>query len=106
MKGWETSSSRRVDGISGGRRPCLHQRGVEPRKWQPEIVPAAGKSEGRRPGSEQTSNLASGVSRRGEIFGHPVPVGGGGGVPGGSRCMGVRQWINSVLGTEKSTFLE
>ena len=31
--------------------------------------------------------------------------GGGRGVPGGSLWTGVRQWISSVLGTEKSIFL-
>ena len=79
MKGWETSSSKPVGGLRGGRRPCLYRKGAEPRKRQPEIVPAAGKSEWRRPGSEQTSNLASGAFGRGEIFGHRVPQEGGGG---------------------------
>ena len=81
MKGWETLSSRRVGGISGARRPYLHRTGVELRKKQPEIVPAARKSERRRPGSEQTRNLASGVLRRGGIFGPPVPPEGDGGSP-------------------------
>ena len=77
MKGWETLSSRRDGGIGGGRRLCRHRKGAEPRRRQLAIVPGAGKSEGKRPGLEQTSSLASGVCRRGEIFGRPVPPVGG-----------------------------
>ena len=69
-------------------------------------MPNVGKSERKRQGSEQTSSLASEGFWRGETIGRLVPPVGGGGVPRGSRCRGVRQWINSVLGTEKSTFLE
>ena len=83
MRGWETLSTRRDGGIGGGRRLCRHRKGKGMRRRQPAIEPGAGRNGPKRQGSEQTSNPASGVFHRGEIFGRLVPPVGGGGSQGG-----------------------
>ena len=74
MKGKEILGNRRDGNIDERKRHCVDQRGVVWKKRQLGIVPVAGRSAWRRQGLEQTSSLASGVSRRGEEFGGPVPL--------------------------------